>query len=383
MESRPFIVTALAAAIFFSTLTPVSGAGKPEDDLAAAVKAFLSESTTTDWQGVEKMPNIRWAPLPPTTLQKCLPDGGCFTRQGAAVIADRKLVAVATGARTIVSNVYLRNVTAPFGEAAVVAALKGAGFSADLARCPVKPGVGGTNWYKLAGSGLKPGFLSIQSLCNGKPCEGFVIHSTQDLPTLQPSQLQLYTEQCSVPPSERKPVSTRLPHEQIADTVAALIPAAGAALPDWKAVAGMVPGIQWFPGPKKVDLSFKNDPNPLSQTGQVAFSGRRMSVLASGSQTEVKTIYLEEGGMHPRGEHMLGTLYTLGFGVKLARCGPIYTESTNNWYSIANAKSRPVMLRQSIRYEGNQVQDAYELRLDGTLPARDARDRDPGVNGCR
>jgi hypothetical protein len=41
------------------------------------------------------------------------------------------------------------------------------------------------------------------------------------------------------------------------------------------------------------------------------------------------------------------------------------------------------MIRQSIRYDGNQVQDAYELRLDGSLPPRDPRDRNPGVNDCR
>jgi hypothetical protein len=41
------------------------------------------------------------------------------------------------------------------------------------------------------------------------------------------------------------------------------------------------------------------------------------------------------------------------------------------------------MIRQSIRYDGNQVQDSYAIRLDGTLPTRDPRDRDPGVNGCR
>jgi hypothetical protein len=41
------------------------------------------------------------------------------------------------------------------------------------------------------------------------------------------------------------------------------------------------------------------------------------------------------------------------------------------------------MLRQSLRLDGNQIQDAYELRLDGSLAKRDPRDRDPGVNGCR
>jgi hypothetical protein len=40
------------------------------------------------------------------------------------------------------------------------------------------------------------------------------------------------------------------------------------------------------------------------------------------------------------------------------------------------------MVRQSIGYDGNQESDSYELRLDGSLPARDPRDRDPGVNGC-
>ena len=87
--------------------------------------------------------------------------------------------------------------------------------------------------------------------------------------------------------------------------------------------------------------------------------------------------------MHPKGEHPLGVMYTLGFAVKLVRCGPVYTESTNNWYSLTGPKTHPVMLKQSIRYEGNRVQDSYELRLDATLPARDPRDRDPGVNGCR
>jgi hypothetical protein len=40
------------------------------------------------------------------------------------------------------------------------------------------------------------------------------------------------------------------------------------------------------------------------------------------------------------------------------------------------------MIRQSIHYDGNQVGDSYELRLDGTLPTRDPRDRNPGTNGC-
>ena len=133
----------------------------------------------------------------------------------------------------------------------------------------------------------------------------------------------------------------------------------------------------------KGDLSYKGDPNPFSLTGSTAFSQRQFSLLASGTPAQVKTIYFDEGGMHPSGENLMRAIWAQGFAVSLARCGPVYTESTNNWYSVTSLKTRPVMLRQSIRYEGKQVQDAYELHLDGTLPKRDPRDRDPGVNGCR
>lgn len=69
--------------------------------------------------------------------------------------------------------------------------------------------------------------------------------------------------------------------------------------------------------------------------------------------------------------------------MRLARCGPVYTESTNNWYSVTDSATKPVMLLQSIRIEGKQLQDGYAIRLDNTLPKRDPRDRDPGVSGCK
>jgi hypothetical protein len=120
----------------------------------------------------------------------------------------------------------------------------------------------------------------------------------------------------------------------------------------------------------------------VAQTGSVSLSGRKFSVLASGTPNQVKIIYLDEGGLHPRGEHMLGVVYQKGIAVRLVRCGPVYTGSTNNWYSLMSSGIRPAAILQSIRYEGNLVQDGYQLRLDGTLPARDPRDRDPGVGGC-
>ena len=121
----------------------------------------------------------------------------------------------------------------------------------------------------------------------------------------------------------------------------------------------------------------------LHVQGTLKLGGREFFVLVSGSASQVQTIYLDEMGLHPRGEHMLGVMYQKGVAVQLSRCGPVYTESTNNWYALTSAKTRPAMIRQSIRHDGNQVQDTYELRLDGSLPARDSRDRNPGVNGCR
>jgi hypothetical protein len=113
-------------------------------------------------------------------------------------------------------------------------------------------------------------------------------------------------------------------------------------------------------------------------------SRRQFSLIASGTQTRPQTVYLlDAGGLHPRGEDALRFLRSQGFDLRLARCGPVYTESTNNWYSVTGAATKPVMLLQSIRIDGKQVQDSYAIRLDNTLPKRDPRDRDPGVSGCK
>ncbi len=380
-------VSFLVALFFLNVSSAAHAASNPEDELAGTVKLVLARSFNTDWQGLETLPGIKWTPLPPRMLQNCLPDGGCFTRQGAMTIGGRNLVVLATGARTIVANLYFRNTRgAPVGETQVLAALKHAGLSAELARCPVGSSGGGTNWYRIKGAGGNPGVLAIQSSCGGRPCEGFTLTQGADLPPLQPNQLRMYSEQCTgTSTAMRKPVSTAMPPEELAHTFASLlVPPTGPALYNWKTLPSLLPSAQWSPGgPKKWDLSYKGDLNPMAMSGQIKLAQRSFSVLASGSTGDVKTVSLEEGGMHPSGENTMGELYKLGYAVRLVRCGPVYTQSTNNWYSVSSTKSRPAMIKQSIRYEGKQVQDSYELRLDGTLPKRDPRDRDPGVNGCR
>ena len=363
-------------------LTAFQSPARPEEEFAGIIAAFLDKDFVTDWQGVEKLPGVKWA-LPTVELKTCLPDAGCYTRQGALSIGGRNLMVVATGARTIVSHLFVRNPNAPLGEAAVLGALKSAGLVTELARCPLKTGAGGTNWYRVTGEQIESSHLSVQTSCNGRACEGFVLSRSDKLPPLLPAQLALYSEKCAAG-SERTPVSTIRPHVALAETIKALIPpASGPAGYDWKSLPALSGGITWAgDGPRAMNLSFRNDPNPVSQSGSVTLAGREFSVLASGTPAQVKVIHLDETGLHPKGEHMLGVLYEKGFAVKLVRCGPPYTESTHMWYSATSPSTRPVTVLQSIRYDGNNVSDVYSIRLDGTLPARDPRDRNPGTGGC-
>ena len=356
----------------------------PEQDLAAIVKAWVMMPQPGDWSSLDKLPGIRWASLPPSSRTNCLSDGGCFARQGVATIAGRNVAILASGARTMVFNLYFRNSGAPFGEAAILGALTHAALTTTLTRCPVRGGAGGTNWYRLGGANVAPSVIAIQAASARRTGEGVVISHGAELPKLQPNQLTMYSEQCEAGATQQ-PVSTTLPHEALAQTfVTLLAPSSGGATYDWKTLMALPTRISWTASaPVRGDLSDRNDRNPYNVQGTLKLGGREFSVLVSGSASQVQTIYLDEMGLHPRGEHMLGVVYQKGVAVQLSRCGPMYTESTNNWYALTSAKTRPAMIRQSIRYDGNQVQDTYALRLDGSLPTRDPRDRSPGVNSCR
>ena len=379
------ILSAVIGIVVSLQLSSLANAAGPEDVLVGTVKAALGKNQdAADWRGLEKLPGIQWAPLPPAMRQNCLPDGGCFTRQGTLTLGDRSLAVMASGARGFVSNLYFRGKAVPMGEEGILAALKRAGFATELARCPVQGTIGGTNWYRLKNASTNPGVLLVQSSCNGKPCEGYQLTLGADPVPLQPKQLALYSEQCSGRADARKPVSTSSPQEALAQTLVAYVRALSGGSSDWPALVKAVPGAQWTTKtPVKTDLSYKNDPNPFSLSGSLALAQRQFGLLASGTQAQPKVVYIEENQLHARGEDVLGLLRSQGLDVRLARCGPVYTESFNNWYAVTSASTKPVMLRQSLRLDGKQVQDSYELRLDNTLRKRDPRDRDPGVGGCR
>jgi hypothetical protein len=172
MIRKYFFSAVIVILMAFCQASPAHTAA-PEEQLVDAVKVALGRNFNTDWSGLDALPGIKWAPLPPASLQNCLPDGGCFARQGAARFGDHSLTVIASGARTIVTNIYFRSTARALGETNVLDALKHAGFAPELARCPVQGTIGGTNWYRLQSASFNPGVLSVQSSCNGKPCEGF------------------------------------------------------------------------------------------------------------------------------------------------------------------------------------------------------------------
>jgi hypothetical protein len=143
-------------AICLSSLAQATPA--PEDELARIVKMLVAKNASNEWSAVDGIPGSRWAALPPKSLQNCLPDGACFARQGTLALGGRNLVLIATGARSFLRHVYVRNTGAAFGESGVLAALQKAGIATELARCPVPGTAGDTNWYRLKAASVEPAY---------------------------------------------------------------------------------------------------------------------------------------------------------------------------------------------------------------------------------
>src|SRR5262249_11055838 len=151
-----------------------------------------------------------------------------------------------------------------------------------------------------------------------------------DLPALQPNQLRMYSEECGAGAVAGKPVSTAMPHELLAQALAGMLTTAGGGTYDWTTLAKLLPDAKWNP-------PYRGEPSQKTQSGQLKLAGREFSLLASGPQTQVNVITFDEMGLHRKGEDLLGVLRAKGLDVKLARCGPVYTESINNWYSVKGA----------------------------------------------
>lgn len=378
------VLAALALAV---TAAPAFAQPAAEDELATLVGAFTNPG---DWRTIESVRTVRWAPLPPTMLQNCLPDGGCFTRAGNAVVGGRPLTVLATGARMGVGNVYLRNNGPAYGEAAIVEGLRRAGWQPQLARCPIRPGnpVHNSKWWRIS-RGQTVAHVSLTIACGARRCEGVGVHGGPELPPLDPAELSQYSTQCNAAGGGGAPVASTRPHEEIARLIAAAAPrATDPPAMTWAALRQRFTGIQWGPTlmPRDPALMYDDDPGTryLTPTAEVTLATRIMHLQATGTPQHARILRINEGGMHPRGEsvQLLNALRAAGYTVTLARCGKIYTQSRITYYRLAGPATRPTFMRVDERFEGPREQTTLRVYLDGLLPAPLAGETPPG-GACR
>ena len=353
-------------------------AATPEETLAQDVKIVLGKSFNNDWQGLDQLTGIMWAPLPPTMLQNCMPDGGCFARQGRMTAGRPK-------------SGRARQRSTHHGGPRVLPQCRIAH------RRAVGPGVAETGWL-FRRTGPLPGTE------HSRRHELVSPHQQRHGPRLfvRPDFVwrQALRRICSIAWRRVAAAAT----ESI-EAILGKMHGSGSRPQtrlDHSAPRATVPIFLW---------DFSHPPrDQLFTTGKHlsawcrAPNGIRRTRCKRESPSDPATSSCQGGPSrcspavrHRRSKPLSSarTAYTPAVKTcwaccvlrdsmsSLQRCGPVYTESINNWYGVTSAKTHPVMLRQSLRLDGKQIQDTYELRLDDTLPKRDPRDRDPGVNGCK
>jgi len=185
---------AIIATVLFSSAA--AAAPDPAAALAEFIKPLLVLPADSGgaWEDLEKVPAVRWAAGPPTMLDKPSPDGNFFARPGQATVGGRSLGIVASGARSMVFSIYLRDSAPPMEPEALIAGFRQAGFVVTPARCPISPG--GTaprRWYRLSMARKKPAILYAGPLRSGG--SGYTLY-LNDLPPLTPSEAALYTDKC-------------------------------------------------------------------------------------------------------------------------------------------------------------------------------------------
>jgi len=64
MIRKSFFSAVIAILMSFCQGWPARAAG-PEEQFVEAVKVALGKNFNTDWSGLDTLPGIKWAPLPP------------------------------------------------------------------------------------------------------------------------------------------------------------------------------------------------------------------------------------------------------------------------------------------------------------------------------
>lgn len=163
------------------------------------IPSSMGANTFYDWIDLKNTPTLQWAPLPPMLLDKPLSDGNYFKRNGVAKVAGQSLQLFASGARMMVMGYHVKNTAAPIGEMPLLSALKQAGFTVTLARCPIQPNLPIPKWYKIAHAGKQPAFLLIiPASLTAQHWEGFMLNLSDTLMPLTPAEQKIYTNRCPI-----------------------------------------------------------------------------------------------------------------------------------------------------------------------------------------
>jgi hypothetical protein len=369
-----------------------AGAQSPEDQLAQVVASLMlpagSEGSFDDWTSLEAAKPIRWQAGPPKMLDDGLPDGSYFTLKGLANLAGTPFGVVATGARTMVVNVYFRNVSAaPVGEAAVITALQRKGFTLELTRCPIKGVSGaGNKWWRLQGLDKRPAWFNAQTECNGAKCEGYALLLGETLPTMTPQQQRLYTDRCAGEAAGTAAAAPAAWDEQLASLFISLVPAAATRPVPWSAIDELK-AASWAPMPpgQMMTPPWSDTENHFYRGGQADLGGRVLYLTATGTKQDVRNVHVEDQATQANRGDVLKVLQARGFEVQLARCGILYQLSTGNWYRVKGPGKHVVMLQREVRCDTvacPRGQESYTLALNGALPQLKAGEVDAVAGRC-
>ena len=363
---------AFAAALLFA---PAAFAADPSAvALGQLIKPLLilPADSAASWEDVGKAPGFRWGQGPVMT-ERASPDGNFFARPGQATLSGRPVTVVATGARTMVFSVYLRDPAPSLAPEALVAGLREAGYAVTPARCPLDPrGAAPRRWYRLTMAKKKSAFLYAGPTQSGGA--GYTLF-LDTLPAMTQAEAGLYTDDCAAAGKAAAgggtaPRPTTGQAGVVAVIDALLRPVGGPAAIPWSSLASM-PAIIW---PKLTPMKMSNpwtdggvDPNPQLLEGEFKTATTRMTAIATGDARAANHFSLMDGGNLPRGAVFAG-LTAKGYAIAALRCGKPYTQMTDSFYRISGPGKQAAILYRKVSVDGGKTSETYGLRLDNVLP---------------
>ncbi|MDB5462806.1 MAG: hypothetical protein JWP23_1195 [Phenylobacterium sp.] len=370
----PLAPCAILAAVFSLVASSAQAAADPSATaLAELVKPLLvlPGDSGGAWEDLEKHPTIRWG-AGPVMLDRASPDGNFFARPGQASLAGRTLAVVASGARSMVFSVYLRDPAPPMAPEVLVAGLRQAGFAVAPARCPIDPrGAAPRRWYRLALARKKPAYLYAGPLQSGG--SGYTLFLYQ-LPLMTQAEVALYTDDCggaAKAPGEGGAARPVTGQAGIVAVIEALMRPVGvpAGLP-WTALPTL-PAVTWkSTTPVKMTNPWTDagdDRNPRLLGGEFGTATTKMIAIATGDDRAANHFILRDGEHLPRGA-VFDALARDGYAIAALRCGKPYTETSQAWFRISAPRKQPAILYRAHHSSGGVLSEDYALRLDNILP---------------